>query len=678
MGTTAARVLNSIANTNNVYVRRISGYLPCTPAARSTFVSKSASPVRYPVSDLFSTEFRKGATRRVRSGTGGSSPRRGRAERDPGRQHRSIWDRAQTKEGVEQLRGARQRRHASPLRSGGRKSISGRENPPTRAARCLPLAAEGRGASPRAPGTAGGTRRAQPRQREVTAAGGLKFGGEGQTPTRSTPPRLAAYLREGARCPQPSRRRERRSCAVPGRRGAPPLRRRLAQGVTGRRLPSPFPGTVLGERRAGAGMASGQERGRGGHCRPEEDARRPGAARPPAGGSARPAGGGLPLLAPRRRAGAIAALREPPRGSARRAAQGAWAGGGSAARNFPGSAAGCPGGARPRRRCEGGGRVRTPLSPPARALRSAPPGLGPHRPPAAKFHSETSRLRRHLHGSDPLASLRSPRDGAEAGRPLASRGDGRQPGPAQRALGRSGRRQHPGRDDSREKGQAEPRDRDAGPPLPPGPGEVCRLPGGERGPERPAPCFGSGRERLLCGTSPLPPPGSAGSACCAGPPRSLLPCGPSRAAVPQPRRSGAFVARPVPPRRARGRGREGGATAGAAGSAGCRPRCRGLGWVCRWESAFPGGGRSVPTVPRGAGALRVCPPSLTPCESRTEPWERRVIHRNVGAFHHFYDSAFHFYAYFGEFLLSRPPIPRVQPGTAKVIYLVLAPCSRAR
>lgn len=94
-------------------------------------------------------------------------------------------------------------------------------------------------------------------------------------------------------------------------------------------------------------MASRQERGRGGHCRPEEDARRPGAARPPAAGSARPAGGGLPLLAPRRRAGAIAALRGSRRGgaAAEQPPGGAWAGGGSAAQNFPGSSVGCPGGA---------------------------------------------------------------------------------------------------------------------------------------------------------------------------------------------------------------------------------------------------------------------------------------------------------------------------------------------
>lgn len=285
------------------------------------------------------------------------------------------------------------RRHASPLRSRGRKSISGREKPtepPTGAAPSAPHR-RGQGRVPPCPqAPPAGTRRAQPlhSRGEVTAASGLKFGGERQTPSRLTPTRLVAYLWRGARCPQPSRRTEQRSCAVPVRHGASPVRRRLAQGVTGRRLPSPFPGTVLGERRAGAGMASRQERGRGGHCRPEEDARRPGAARPPAA-SAGPAGGGLPLLAPRRRAGAIAALRGSRRGgtAAKQPPRGAWAGGGSAEQNFPGSSAGCPGGARPRRRCGGGGRGRTPLSQPARPLLSAPPGLGPHGPPAAKFRS---------------------------------------------------------------------------------------------------------------------------------------------------------------------------------------------------------------------------------------------------------------------------------------------------
>ncbi|XP_041872591.1 translation initiation factor IF-2-like [Corvus kubaryi] len=245
-------------------------------------------------------------------------------------------------------------------------------------------------------------------------------------------------------------------------------------------------------------MASRQERGRGGHCRPEEDARRPGAARPPAAASARPAGGGLPLLAPRRRAGAIAALRGSRRGgtAAKQPPRGAWAGGGSAAQKFPGSSAGSP------RRRGGGGRGRTPLSQPARALRSAP-----RRPPAAKFHSETPRLRPYLHGNDPLVSLRSPRDEAEAGSPVASRGDGRQTGRARRALGRSGRRHRPGRDGGRRKGQAEPRYRDTVSSLPPAPGEVCRLPQGER-------------------EQPLPPGPAGRSASSAGPPRAALPAAP--------------------------------------------------------------------------------------------------------------------------------------------------------
>ncbi|XP_054675593.1 skin secretory protein xP2-like [Grus americana] len=66
-------------------------------------------------------------------------------------------------------------------------------------------------------------------------------------------------------------------------------------------------------------------------------------------------------------------------------------------------------------------------APPARPLPSAPPRLGslargPHRPPAAKFHSETSRLRPRLHGNDPLISRRSPRDAAESERRRAAGG----------------------------------------------------------------------------------------------------------------------------------------------------------------------------------------------------------------------------------------------------------------
>lgn len=136
---------------------------------------------------------------------------------------------------------------------------------------------------------------------------------------------LYCVLWGGARRPPPSRRSELRGCAAPGGHGASPVRRRLAQGVTGRRLPSPFPGTVLGERRAGGGMASRQGAGPG-RSLPA------GGGRPPTGDCAPPRRRRCRLTASRRqpppaRPAATggchsSGLREPRRGNGRQAAAG--------------------------------------------------------------------------------------------------------------------------------------------------------------------------------------------------------------------------------------------------------------------------------------------------------------------------------------------------------------------
>lgn len=184
--------------------------------------------------------------------------------------------------------------------------------------------------------------------------------------------------------------------------------------------------------------------------------------------------------------------------------------------------------------------------------------------PSPPARSKVS-LRPHLYGNDPLVSLRSPRDEADAGSSHASRGDGSMPSSR---LGKSGRRQRPGRDGSRGKGRPEPRDRDAAPSVPPAPGKFAGSPR-----ESAAAAPRSRRDR---------PPGPAAGA----PPARDLPALLCR----QPRRRGGFVARPVPPRRAQGprpRGRSHRRGSRGRGAQRCRSRRAGRAWS--GNGPFPAG-----------------------------------------------------------------------------------------
>lgn len=410
----------------------------------------------------------------------------------------------------------------------------------------------------------------------------MKFGGEGETPATRTPC-PAAYLWGGARCPPPSGCRELPGCAAAAGHGASPVRRRLAQGVTGRRLPSPFPGTVLGEALAGAGMASGRGAGPGRSL--------------PAGGGRPPTGGCAP---PRRR---TASRRRPP--PARPAATGGCHS--SGLRGPPGAAEGKrPSGSRrggrgrsaaPRRKTLPAPQrgARAPLAspaftaaPPARPLPSAPPGL-PHQsftpkpPGCGRVSMETTPpLPAAPHGT------RRRRAGAGAAFSPAGWLRGRVPKPC-RVAGTGSPTA------GREKRQAEPRDGDTAPSPPPA--EVSCLPWGERGesPGAPSPSR-VGLAAPLCH---------------------------------QTHRSGGFVGRSVPPRRAegprpRGRSHRRGQPRGVGGGGSAAvpvpvPVARRGGWR-RGTARAPG---------CGAGCRRPFPR----VKAGRKPWERGVIHPNVRGFY---------------------------------------------
>lgn len=211
--------------------------------------------------------------------------------------------------------------------------------------------------------------------------------------------------------------------------------------------------------------------------------------------------------------------------------------------------------------------------------------------PSRPARSKVS-LRPHLYGNEPLVSLRSPRDEAEAGSPLAGRGDGRQPGPAPRALGKSGCRQ---RRDGTAAGETGGLSRGTGTRLLlslPLPGKFAGSSAALRS-RRDQPA-GAPPLRDLPRSSARSP---AGRRICSAP--GSAPPGSGAAAV---REEGGGRSH-----RGRRRGR---------GARGCRSRRR-LGR----ESVFPGGiGLSwryrAQRGPSGCGAG--CSPSLTPCKSRTE------------------------------------------------------------